>query len=157
MTLSSIELLEICLKETAMPDAPKLDPTLVESFVGNAHGDLEVVQSLLKEEPELLNAAWDWGGGDWETALGAASHMGRPDIAEFLIENGARIDIFAAAMLGQVGLVQAFLDAYPHLIDAQGPHGIPLAAHAAKGGEQASAVVALLEQRSPATTSAASA
>jgi hypothetical protein len=117
MALSSIELLEICLKETAMPDAPKLDPTLVESFVGNAHGDLEVVQSLLKEEPELLNAA----------------------------------------MLGQVGLVQAFLDAYPHLIDAQGPHGIPLAAHAAKGGEQASAVVALLEQRSPATTSAASA
>lgn len=130
-----------------MGDEPRLDSTAVESFVGNAHGDLEAVRRMLSEQPALVNAAWDWGGGDWETALGAASHMGRRDIAELLIAAGARVDVVAAAMLGQVALVAAFLDAHPQLIDARGPHGIPLAAHAAKGGEEAAGVVELLEQR----------
>ena len=63
-----------------------LEPALVNEFVLKAHGDLGVVKQLLEEEPALLNAAWDWGGGDWETGLGAASHVGRRDIAEFLLE-----------------------------------------------------------------------
>ena len=47
-----------------------LEPTQVQAFVGNAHGDLEAVRAALAGEPRLVNAAWDWGGGDWETALG---------------------------------------------------------------------------------------
>ncbi len=27
-------------------------------------------------QPALLNAAWDWGGGDFETALAGAAHRG---------------------------------------------------------------------------------
>jgi hypothetical protein len=130
-----------------MGDVPRLDPADVEAFVGNAHGDNEAVRRALSGLPALVNAGWDWGGGDWETALGAASHMGRRDIAELLIAAGARIDVFAAAMLGHVALVEAFLDAHPQLIDARGPHGIPLAAHAAMGGEEAAAVVELHERR----------
>jgi hypothetical protein len=133
-----------------MSDTPKLAAQQVEAFVGNAHGDLVAVQGMLADEPALVNAAWDWGGGDWETALGAASHMGRRDIAEFLIEHGARIDIFAAAMLGHTDLVRAFLDARPQLISAVGPHGIPLFAHAEKGGDQSSQVVSLLQERATA-------
>ena len=53
----------------------QLDPATVQGFVANAHGDLDVVRSLLDQEPALVNAAWDWGGGDWETGLGAAAHM----------------------------------------------------------------------------------
>ena len=102
----------------------------VEAFVGNAHGDLEKVRSLLEDDPTLVNAAWDWGGGDWETALGAASHMHEREIALFLIDHGARIDIFAAAMLGWVDVVRALLAERPELREAKGPHGIPLAAHA---------------------------
>jgi hypothetical protein len=109
---------------------PALDAATVQAFVGNAHGDLEAVRASLAEEPRLANAAWDWGGGDWETALGAASHMHRPDIAELLLEHGARMDVFAAAMLGEVEIVRAMLDARPELRDATGPHGIPLRAHA---------------------------
>src|SRR5262249_54058606 len=45
-----------------------LDPEKVKAFVANAHGDLDAVRELLAEEPALVNAAWDWGGGDWETA-----------------------------------------------------------------------------------------
>ena len=66
----------------------QLDPATVQGFVANAHGDLDVVRSLLDQEPALVNAAWDWGGGDWETGLGAAAHMGRRDIATLLLERG---------------------------------------------------------------------
>jgi hypothetical protein len=123
---------------------PALDPESVNEFVAKAHGDLDYVRSALAGEPGLLNAAWDWGGGDWETALGAAGHMGRRDIAEFLLGEGARIDIYVAAMLGDVATVQAILEAHPEARDAPGPHGIPLRAHAEAGGEQARAVLALL-------------
>ena len=85
-----------------MERPPAIEPELVQAFVANAHGDLERVQELLAREPMLVNAAWDWGGGDWETGLGAAAHMGRRDIALYLLEKGARMDIFAAAMLGHV-------------------------------------------------------
>ena len=68
-----------------------------------------MMKKLLEKEPALLNATMDWGGGDWETGLGGASHMGRRDIVEFLLEQGARIDIFCAAMMGQLDAVKAFL------------------------------------------------
>ena len=123
---------------------PALHPETVEAFVAKAHGDLDYVRAALAAEPGLLNAAWDWGGGDWETALGAAGHMGRRDIAEFLLGEGARIDVYVAAMLGDVSTVQAILDAHPEARDAPGPHGIPLRAHAEAGGEQARAVLDLL-------------
>src|SRR6266545_8418377 len=121
-----------------------LEATLVEEFVGKSHSDFERVKELLVQESALINAAWDWGGGDWETGLGAAAHMGRRDIAELLLAHGARLDVFAAAMLGEVEIVRAILDAHPATRDAPGPHGIPLLAHAEAGGEQARAVVELL-------------
>jgi hypothetical protein len=124
---------------------PALDPATVEPFVAKAHGDLDGVRALLDDEPGLVNATWDWGGGDWETALGAAAHMGRRDIALFLLERGARIDVFAAAMLGDVELVRAALEAYPATRDVRGPHGIPLVEHARAGGEHAREVLGLLE------------
>jgi ankyrin repeat protein len=121
---------------------PALETGLVRDFVANAHGDLDLVRDALDREPALLNAAWDWGGGDWETGLGAAAHMGRRDIAELLLGRGARMDVFAAAMLGHVDVVRAILAADPAARDAKGPHGIPLLAHAEAGG--ATAVVELL-------------
>ena len=113
---------------------PRIDAVLVEEFVGKAHGDLERVRALLTQEPALLNAAWDWGGGDWETALGAASHTGSRAIADYLISNGARIDLFAAAMLGRLDIVTTIVAAFPAMATARGPHGIPLLQHAVAGG-----------------------
>jgi len=122
-----------------------LESKLVQEFVGNAHGDLNRVKELLAQEPGLINATWDWGGGDFETALGGASHMGRRDIAEFLLDHGARLDIFAATMLGKLDIVKAALAAYPEAIKTPGPHGIPLIAHAQAGGEDARAVLEYLQ------------
>jgi hypothetical protein len=124
---------------------PPIDSELVAEFVLKAHGDLAVVKQLLEQEPAIVNAAWDWGGGDWETGLGAASHVGRRDIAEYLLEHGARMDVFAAAMLGETEIVRAMLEAQPGLRDARGPHGIPLLAHAEAGGAQAREVLDLLQ------------
>jgi hypothetical protein len=117
----------------------------VQEFVGNAHGDLDAVRAALEVDATLANAAWDWGDGDWETGLGAAAHMGRRDIAGLLLAHGARIDVFAAAMLGDVEVVRAILAAHPDIRDAKGPHGIPLRAHADAGGEEARAVLELLD------------
>jgi len=123
---------------------PRLPTEQVNEFVRVAHFDLNAVKLLRSEQPKLINASWDWGGCDWETALGAASHMGRADIANYLLANGARIDLFAAAMLGRLDMVKATLKAYPEALNVAGPHGIPLIAHAEKGGTAAEPVLAYL-------------
>ena len=122
-----------------------LEATLVQEFVGKSHGDLGRVKEMLAQEPALINAAWDWGGGDWETGLGAASHMGRSDIANYLLEQGARLDLFAATMLGKLDIVRAALETYPAAIHIPGPHGIPLIAHAQAGGKDAMEVYEYLQ------------
>ncbi|HQX00881.1 MAG TPA: hypothetical protein PLQ94_02150, partial [Anaerolineales bacterium] len=60
-----------------MDTKPALELNIVEEFVGKAHGNFDRIKEMLTQEPALVNATWDWGGGDFETALGAASHMGR--------------------------------------------------------------------------------
>jgi len=123
---------------------PALDSKMVQEFVGVAHTNLERTKELLAQEPALVNATWDWGGGDFETALGGAGHMGRKDIANLLLEHGARLDLFAAAMLGKLEIVKAALEAYPDSINTPGPHGIPLIKHAEAGGEDAKDVLEFL-------------
>src|SRR6185436_1406745 len=78
------------------------DLDLVASFVGLAHKDqnLDRVAEMVARDPKLVYAAWDWGGGDWETGLGGASHVGSRKMARFLLEKGARIDAYCAAMMG---------------------------------------------------------
>lgn len=127
-----------------MERPPALAPELVRDFVIAGHGNLEKVKEMLGQEPALINAAWDWGGGDWETALGGAAHVGNREIAQYLLANGARFDLYAAAMLGELALLKQALATFPNLAYAPGPHGIPLLAHAQRGGEQARPVVEYL-------------
>jgi hypothetical protein len=127
------------------PKPDPLKPELVKEFVMAAHVDLEKTKNLLAETPSLLNATWDWGSGDFEMAIGGAGHMGRRDIALFLISQGGRFDLFVAAMLGRLDVVKPMLTAFPHLAESKGPHGIPLMVHAQKGGQDAAEVAAFLE------------
>jgi hypothetical protein len=124
---------------------PRQDAKLVSEVVGQSHANEARVKELVKGYPELVNACWDWGFGDWETPLGAASHTGQRGIAEFLLAQGARIDIFAAAMLGFTNVVKAFVTAQPGVQRTLGPHGITLLAHAKAGGKPAADTVAYLE------------
>jgi hypothetical protein len=125
---------------------PRQDPDLAEQVVGAAHANFAKVKSLVTEHPTLLHASWDWGFGDWETPLGSASHVGNREIAEFLLGKGARLDIFAAAMLGMTAAVRAMIEAQPGVERALGPHGIPLPAHAKAGGPRAAETFGYLQQ-----------
>jgi hypothetical protein len=131
---------------------PRQDARLVKEIVGASHRNEQRVRELLDLRPALANAWWDWSFGDWESPLGAAAHTGRRNIAELLIERGARVDIFAAAMLGWTDAVKAFVTATPGVQRTPGPHGIPLLAHAEAGGEAAAATVAYLESLGDART-----
>jgi ankyrin repeat protein len=118
---------------------------LVKEFVGAGHNDLAKVKAMLAEQPGLIKAAYDWGGGDFETALGGAGHMGQREIAEYLIAHGAPVELHAAAMLGKLDFVKAAVAAFPNAAQIPGPHTITLIAHARKGGPAAQAVVDFLE------------
>lgn len=120
---------------------PQVNRQMAQDFVIYAHSDIEMVKKLLDKEPGLINATIDWGGGDWESALNGASHMGQRDIVMLLLERGARPDIFCAAMLGQLEFVKSMLMLQPKLIDAKGPHGFSLHFHAQVGGDASKAVL----------------
>ena len=119
---------------------PTQDPDLAREMVTVSHANLPRVKELLAMHPTLARASWDWGFGDWEDALGAASHVGNREIAELLLANGARPTIFSAAMLGQLDVVKAFIAASPGIETTHGPHSITLLRHAMAGGARAQAV-----------------
>ena len=92
------------------------------------------MKELVQQQPALAKASWDWGYGDYETALGAASHVGQRAIAELLLENGAPPTLYSATMLGQLDVVKAFIAATPGAQRMRGPHSLSLMVHAKAGG-----------------------
>jgi len=124
---------------------PAQPPELVREMVTVSHFDLKRVRELVDRQPSLARAAWDWGFGDWETGLGAASHMGNRPIAEYLLSKGARPSLFSAAMLGQLEVVKAFVASQPGVQRTRGPHSISLLAHSKAGGEPARPVFDFLD------------
>lgn len=129
---------------------PKVEPLPlddVRDVVGASHRDIDRVTALVNKSPTLVNACWDWGGGDFETPIQAAAHTGRRAIAEFLLSRGARLDVFAAAMLGHLAFVEAAFASYPHADEIHGPHGFTLLHCARNGGEAAQPVVDFLLAR----------
>ncbi len=133
-------------QQSIYDEFPAQDPERVREMVGVSHGNVTRVRELLALHPALAKATWDWGFGDWETALGAASHIGNNEIARLLIANGARPDIFTFAMFGNLVVVKAYIAANPGIQKIHGPHGLTLMHHARAGGEQSKSVVEYLEQ-----------
>ena len=116
---------------------PQLDKKLVEEFVSESHRNIEKVKELLEEHPNLINVAHDWRMGDFETGLGAASHVGYKRMVQFLLENGAQANIFTACLFGKIEIVKPMLEAFPSTLHAKGAHGFTLLHHANKGGDEA--------------------
>lgn len=118
-------------------DDEQLDKKVVREFVSISHNDMEKVKIMLEEYPNLLNAAHDWKKGDFETGLGAASHVGYKDLAQYFIDQGAQTNIFTACLFGKMDIVKPVLTAFPNTLNARGPHGLTLLHHAQKGGDDA--------------------
>jgi ankyrin repeat protein len=120
-----------------MTPSTELPTEQIREFVLAGHGNLARVKEMLAETPALLDAAYQWGDNDYETALQAAAHVGNRPIAEYLLAQGAPLDICTAAMLGRQAEVERFVAGDPAQIDAAGAHGISLATHAALSGDLA--------------------
>ena len=88
-----------------------LEGTLVQEFVGKSHGDLERIKELLAQEPGLINAAWDWGGGDWETGLGAAFQS--PELEVALGQLTASAGLTGTELPTEMAFINEILDALP--------------------------------------------
>lgn len=123
----------LAFSQTQSPEP--LPIVLVKEFVTAGHGNFEKTKQLLSETPTLLYATYDWGKGDFETALEGAGHVGNKEIANWLIQQGARANLFVMTMLGKTNIVKGFIDAFPTYLTSRGPHGLTLLHHAKKGGE----------------------
>lgn len=100
-----------------------------------AHSSLESLKESLAAHPEWIDTPYDWGErGGLETPLGAAAHVGRRDLAEYLLAQGATLTPVAAASLGLTDELGAFIDADSANANAKGAHGISILVHAAIGG-----------------------
>ena len=115
----------------------QLDKALVQKFVGASHGKMDLVKELLEEHPNLINAAHDWKLGDFETGLGAASHVGYKELAQYFLDHGAQANIFTAALFGRLDILKPMIDFSPSTLNARGPHGFTLLHHANKGDDEA--------------------
>lgn len=111
-------------QKAAAPAA--LAPELVREFVKVGHGELVPVEQMLAEHPTLLNASWDHGGGDFEMAIEGAGHIGSVEVAEYLLERGARANIFVFTMLGRTTAVKTMLEANPAWLRAMEVRSTPV-------------------------------
>jgi hypothetical protein len=117
------------VKESKCSAYPAIDDAIVEEVVSLAHFDFDKLKKIVDVRPELARANWDWGFGDRESAIGAASHVGRSDIIRYLLSKGAIPDIFTYASLGYYDLVKAMIETSPFIENTTGPHGITLLQH----------------------------
>lgn len=111
-----------------------IDSKRIKEFVVAGHNDMDKLKSMLVEQPTLLNSRYDWGNGDFEEAIEGAGHLGNKEIANYLIKQGARVNLFVLTMLGKDQIVLPTLDEYPTLINSKGAHGFSLLHHAKVGG-----------------------
>lgn len=120
---------------SAQQDKPApLNLDEVKEFVGASHGKFDRVKEMLDTNPLLLHASTDWGGGDFESGIEAAGHVGNKEIADYLLSRGARYNIYLACMLGHYDTVKNVLEFNPGLLNSKGPHGFTMLHHAQKGG-----------------------
>jgi hypothetical protein len=105
----------------------------IDEFVGAAHSSLEETKKIIEAKPFILNCASQIAKGDFETAIGGASHMGRKDIVDLLLSYGARMDIFTFTLLGYTDFVMDMIKKHPKLLKSYGPHGFTLLHHAKVG------------------------
>ncbi|WP_276391814.1 hypothetical protein [Eudoraea chungangensis] len=137
MSSVGISLIPTITYGTKQTDPEPYKVALVKEFVLAGHFNLDKVKNMLLDYPNLIYSRYDWGNGDFEEAIEGAGHKGNKELANYLIEKGARVNLFVLTMLGKTELVKPSLEAYPNLIHSKGPHGLSLLHHAEVGGKEA--------------------
>ena len=113
-----------------MTFSTQLSQEQIDEFVVASHHDFDKIQKMLADQPALLNENATWV----ETPIQAAAHVGNRPIAEYLLEQGAPLDICTAAVLGLEEEVAGILADEPEAAQAVGAHHIPVMFYPAIGG-----------------------
>jgi hypothetical protein len=135
----------ISAQEKTQEKPAPLNQEIVKEFVGASHGKIDRVKEMLDENHLLLHVSFDWGGGDFESGIEAAGHVGNKEIATYLLSKGARYNVYLASMLGHLETVKQIVTFNPGLLNSKGPHGFTMLHHAMKGGGEAAPVVEYLK------------
>ncbi|MEE8291284.1 MAG: serine hydrolase [Candidatus Tectomicrobia bacterium] len=100
----------------------KVSKTLEDTI---KRGDLSKLKALIEQTPSLVNAKVRGGKSLIERVANyAVWHRPRhTQMAQYLLEQGARCDIFTAARAGLLGHVKTLLTAQPDLLNAQDAKG----------------------------------
>jgi ankyrin repeat protein len=77
-------------------------------------GDKPALQALLRSEPGLLY----FRASNGSTPLALTAYCGHPELAEILLQHGAKPDIFEASALGDLQTVRTLLAADRSLVNA---------------------------------------
>ena len=142
-----ITLLPTLLYGGQQEDKEPIETEVVKEFVTAGHSDLSKVKEMLAEHPNLISSRYDWGKGDFEEAIEGAGHLGDKEIAEYLINQGARVNLFVLTMLGKTHLVKPVIEEYPQLLMAKGAHGFTLLHHAKVGGDNSKELFDYLNEK----------
>ena len=113
----------------------------VNQFVTVSHFDFDKVKSLFAQCPSLLltRATWD------EIPVEAAAHVGREDIANFLLDKGSPLSLCTATMLGRTDDVKTLLAEDKNRVRERGAHDFPLFWYTIFGKERAEIAELLLK------------
>ena len=113
----------------------------INQFVTVSHFDFDKVKSLYARCPSLLltRATWD------ELSVEAAAHVGREDIANFLLEKGSPMSLCTATMLGRIDEVGTLLAEDKNRVRERGAHDFPLIWYTIFGKERAEIAELLLK------------
>ena len=114
-----------------------------EFFDAIKAGDTAQVTSLLDQDPSLINA--DENG---QKAVFIAMYFGKPEVAHLIESRGAELDVFSAAMLGNMAKLEELLSANRSLA-TQVSHDGWTALHLAAFFDSEPAVRLLLNKGAP--------
>ena len=95
-------------------------------------GDIAAVTELLQQQPELLNARNEQG----VSVVLMACYLGRTEIRDLLLEQGATLELHEAVAAGQLGSVREFVEKDSAAAEGFSPDGFPLVALAAAFGHE---------------------
>lgn len=77
-------------------------------------GDRAKLEDLIQRNPDLVNSRDEQG----LSAVLMAMYYGKPDLARYLVDQGARLDIFEAAAVGELARVKQLMEESPELANA---------------------------------------
>jgi uncharacterized protein len=83
-------------------------------FEAIAAGDLAKLEELLVQNPDMVNSKNEQG----QSAVLMAIYYGNPALAYFLVDQGARLDIFEATAMGELLRVKQLVEENPELTNA---------------------------------------